>query len=73
MHTYRYIICIYIHTFLHSLLWVDGESAKNLLTPPLPPSATPKVSPLLTTKQQFSSYNPTEFLAAVIALAPFLF
>ena len=72
MHTYRYIICIYIHTFLHSLLWVDGESAKNLLTPP-PPSPTPKVNPPLTTKQQFSSYNPTEFLAAVIALAPFLF
>ena len=72
MHTYRYIICIYIHTFLHSLLWVDGESAKNLLIPPSP-SPTPKVNPPLTTKQQFSSYNPTEFLAAVIALAPFLF
>ena len=70
MHTYRYIICIYIHTFLHSLLWVDGGTAKHLLIPPLP--NTKSQSPL-TTKQQFSSYNPTVFLAAVIALALFLF
>ena len=45
MHTYRYIICIYIHTFLHSLLWVDGESAKYLLTPPALPNTKSQSAP----------------------------
>ena len=79
MDTYRYIICIYTHTYTYiyiyihtgfSLLWLDGGSAKNLL---IPPSPAPKVNPPLTTKQKFSSYNATAFLAAVIALDPFLF
>ena len=54
-------------------------TAKNLLIPLLEKfifsRIPPQVSIPLTTKQQFSSYNPIKavFLAVVIALAPFLF
>ena len=61
---------MYIHTHIPPFPTVGGWRECQKFAHPSP---TPKVNPLLTTKQQFSSYNPTEFLAAVIALAPFLF
>ena len=75
---------MYTHIYIYRVFSTGGmggdtpPTAKNLLIPLLEKFIFSRIPPhreSLTTKQQFSSYNPIKavFLAVVIALSPFLF
>ena len=84
------MLYVHTHTYIYRVFSTGGmggdtpRTGKNLLIPLLekfifsripPHRVSIPPPPPLTTKQQFSSYNPIKavFLAVVIALAPFLF